>query len=82
MRGPLQQFDGRASGCEARGRERILDLAALRGAINVRLFGSVARGEDNATSDVDLPVVITRATQTTDRSMWNRENRLQGRRQL
>jgi uncharacterized protein len=37
-------------------REEILRIAALRGAKNVRLFGSVARGEDSAESDVDLLV--------------------------
>jgi len=37
-------------------REEILKIAALRGARNVRLFGSLARGEENADSDVDLLV--------------------------
>lgn len=39
-----------------RHRRAVLDLAAGRGARNVRLFGSVARGEDAAGSDVDLLV--------------------------
>ena len=34
----------------------IVDLAAHRGAHNVRVFGSVARGEDTPRSDVDLLV--------------------------
>ena len=37
-------------------RERILDLAAEHGARNVRLFGSVARGETGRATDVDLLV--------------------------
>ncbi|MGH9022507.1 MAG: helix-turn-helix domain-containing protein [Acidimicrobiia bacterium] len=39
-----------------RHRRAIVDLAARRGAHNVRVFGSVARGEDSADSDVDLLV--------------------------
>ncbi len=37
-------------------REEILRLAALHGAANVRVFGSVARGEDRDDSDIDLLV--------------------------
>jgi predicted nucleotidyltransferase len=37
-------------------REDILRLAALRGARNLRVFGSVARGEEDSTSDVDFLV--------------------------
>ncbi len=37
-------------------REQILALAAKRGVFNVRVFGSVARGEANPNSDVDLLV--------------------------
>lgn len=37
-------------------RAAILQLAAKRGARNVRLFGSVARGEAGASSDVDFLV--------------------------
>jgi uncharacterized protein len=37
-------------------RDEILRLAARRGAHNVRVFGSVARGEDNPNSDLDLLV--------------------------
>lgn len=39
-----------------RHRQRILRLASDRGADHVRVFGSVARGDDDATSDVDLLV--------------------------
>ncbi len=37
-------------------RERILDIAARYGARNVRLFGSVVRGEEGPGSDVDFLV--------------------------
>lgn len=39
-----------------RNREEILRIAARHGARNVRVFGSVARGEDRFDSDVDLLV--------------------------
>ena len=37
-------------------RDEILRLAALHGAHNVRVFGSVARGEADEASDLDLLV--------------------------
>jgi predicted nucleotidyltransferase len=37
-------------------RDEILEQAAAHGARNVRVFGSVASGEGDATSDVDLLV--------------------------
>lgn len=37
-------------------REEIIHIAALRGAHNVRVFGSVARGEERRDSDVDFLV--------------------------
>lgn len=37
-------------------REEILGLAKRRGATRVRVFGSVARGDQGSTSDVDLLV--------------------------
>ena len=37
-------------------REDILRIAARHGARNVRVFGSVARGEDGVASDVDFLV--------------------------
>jgi predicted nucleotidyltransferase len=40
-------------------RDEILRVAALHGAGNVLLFGSVARGEDTLESDVDLLVDVT-----------------------
>lgn len=35
-------------------REEILDIAAKHGAFNLRLFGSVARGEETEQSDIDF----------------------------
>ncbi len=35
-------------------RDEILRIAASHGASNVRIFGSVARGEENEKSDVDF----------------------------
>jgi predicted nucleotidyltransferase len=43
-------------------REEILRVAARHGARNVRLFGSVARGEDTLESDVDLLIDVTGET--------------------
>jgi len=39
-------------------REEVLRIAAKHGACNVRIFGSVARGEAGPESDVDLLVDI------------------------
>ena len=39
-------------------REDILRIAAQHGAFNVRLFGSVARGEARPDSDIDLLVEV------------------------
>ena len=35
-------------------REEILKIATKHGAYNVRIFGSVARGEDDENSDIDF----------------------------
>lgn len=43
-------------------REEILRVAAGHGAGNVRLFGSVARGEETPDSDVDLLIDVTGET--------------------
>ena len=37
-------------------RDEILHIAARHGADNVRVFGSVVRGQDDAESDIDLVV--------------------------
>ena len=39
-----------------RHRRALIEIATRRGARNVRVFGSVARGEDTTTSDIDLLV--------------------------
>lgn len=39
-------------------RKKVKDLAARHGLTNVRVFGSVARGEENEGSDVDLLVDV------------------------
>jgi len=39
-------------------RQKILDAAARRGVRNVRVFGSVARGDDQTNSDIDLLVDV------------------------
>lgn len=43
-------------------REEILKIAAKHGAHNVRIFGSVARGEADYKSDIDLLVDFKRGT--------------------
>lgn len=43
-------------------REEIVEAAARRHASNVRVFGSVARGEDGPDSDVDLLVDVDEQT--------------------
>lgn len=47
-------------------REKILQLAAEFGAKNVRVFGSVARGEDTPESDVDFLVEWDESASLTD----------------
>lgn len=47
-------------------RSDILRLAAIRGARNVRVFGSVARGEAHVGSDVDLIVDVERGRSLLD----------------
>ena len=39
-------------------REEILRICAKHGALNVRVFGSMARGDDDPDSDVDLLVDV------------------------
>ncbi len=43
-------------------RDEILQIAAKHGAHNVRVFGSVARGEADFKSDIDLLVEFKRGT--------------------
>ncbi|HEY9767824.1 MAG TPA: nucleotidyltransferase family protein [Coleofasciculaceae cyanobacterium] len=42
-------------------REEILAIAAKHGACNVRVFGSIARGEETSTSDIDFLIDYDRA---------------------
>lgn len=43
-------------------KDEIKQIAVKHGANNVRMFGSVARGEDTAQSDIDLLVDVGSAT--------------------
>ena len=43
-------------------RAAVIELARRHGATNVRVFGSVARGEDTLQSDVDLLVTFAAGT--------------------
>jgi uncharacterized protein len=47
-------------------RDEILEIAARHGASNVRVFGSVARGEANAQSDIDFLVELERGQSLLD----------------
>jgi predicted nucleotidyltransferase len=47
-------------------REEVLRVAAKHGAGNVAVFGSVARGEASAASDIDLLVDIVGETSPRD----------------
>ncbi len=49
-------------------RDEILRLAAEHGARNVRIFGSVARGEEDAASDVDILVEMEPGRSLLDRA--------------
>jgi uncharacterized protein len=48
--------NGSSSALASREREDINRIAAAHGARNVRVFGSVGRGEANSSSDLDLLV--------------------------
>lgn len=48
-------------------REKILTLADKRGGYNVRVFGSVARGDENETSDIDFLMTFRKGTTLFDR---------------
>ncbi len=49
-------------------RADILRIAERRGGRNVRIFGSVAKGEDSTQSDIDLLMVFIPGTTLFDRS--------------
>lgn len=54
-------------------RAELLRLAQEHGATNVRLFGSVARGDARETSDVDVLVTMGRGRTLTDLAALKRE---------
>jgi uncharacterized protein len=47
-------------------RNAVLAIANRNGAVNVRVFGSVVRGEDTEGSDIDLLVDVPRGTTLLD----------------
>jgi predicted nucleotidyltransferase len=47
-------------------REKILRIAARYGAHNVRVFGSVARGEESLNSDIDIVVDLEKGRSLLD----------------
>ncbi|HSK79481.1 MAG TPA: nucleotidyltransferase family protein [Thermoanaerobaculia bacterium] len=49
-----------------RQRDQILGMASRHGALNVRVFGSVARGESDERSDVDFLVEMERGRSLLD----------------
>ncbi len=62
-------------------RDEILRIAAKRGARNVRIFGSVARGEADGDSDIDLLVEMDQGRSLFDLAgLWRELNQLLGRR--
>lgn len=56
-----------------RHRRALMEIAARRGARNVRVFGSVARGEDTDTSDIDLLVDLDMGVGLVSLAGLNRE---------
>lgn len=56
-----------------RHRRALIEIAARRGARNVRVFGSVARGEDTNTSDIDLLVDLDDGVGVVSLAGLNRE---------
>lgn len=62
-------------------REEVLRVAASHGAKNVRVFGSAARGDAGATSDVDLLVEMEDGRSLFDlAALWQDLEKLLGRR--
>ena len=47
-------------------REKIVEIAAMYGARNIRLFGSVARNEQTQTSDVDILLTMAKGASLLD----------------
>jgi predicted nucleotidyltransferase len=60
-------------------REAILRIAAKHGARNIRVFGSVARGEADDRSDVDILVEMEKGRSLLDLAgLWRELNELLG----
>ncbi len=61
-------------------REEILHVAAKHGARNVRVFGSIARGDDDEQSDIDLLVEFESGRSLLDHAaLWLELQQLLGR---
>ena len=61
-------------------RDRILEIAAQYGARNVRVFGSIARGDADADSDIDLLVDLQPGRSLLDHvALWQDLEELLGR---
>lgn len=54
-------------------RDEILDIATRNGAVNVRVFGSVARGDFHAGSDIDFLVNLQAGRSLLDLARMLRE---------
>jgi predicted nucleotidyltransferase len=52
-------------------RAEILDLALSHGVRNVRVFGSLARGEGREDSDLDLLVTLAEGRSPKDARLWS-----------
>lgn len=59
--------DGKLLASVRERRDQILELAARRGATNVRVFGSAARGDSDDASDVDFLVEMEQERSLLDR---------------
>jgi predicted nucleotidyltransferase/DNA-binding XRE family transcriptional regulator len=56
-----------------RRRRRLLEAARRRGARDVRVFGSIVRGDEHPSSDVDLLVVLEQGRTLLDLAAFRRE---------
>ncbi len=63
----------RPSEAIAQHREALLETARRYGITNLRVFGSVARGEDKSDSDIDLLIDVPRGTTYLDLARLKRE---------